>query len=102
MRADELNESRLPTKIERDHQTVVSSRDIESDALAIQRLALRSRSLDIVHRGPVRGPDALEPTFQRHLSLRVSAPKADERVSRDYPHTLRLPCSHSGNNRQRR
>jgi hypothetical protein len=35
MRADELNEGRLPTKIEGDQQTVVSSRDLESDSLAV-------------------------------------------------------------------
>jgi hypothetical protein len=42
--ADELDEDDLPTKLERRHQTIVSSRNFEPDALAVQHLGLRSGS----------------------------------------------------------
>jgi hypothetical protein len=52
--ADELYEGHLPPEIERDHQAVVSSCNFESEALTVQHLGFRSRSMNLIRRGPTR------------------------------------------------
>ncbi len=76
MGADELHECYLPLEIESDYQAVISSRNFEPDALAVQHLGFRSRSLDFISRGPMRGSDEFVPAFERNLCLRMFAPKA--------------------------
>jgi hypothetical protein len=46
--ADEFHEGDLPTKIKSGHQTVISSCNLEPDALAIAYFGYWSRSLDLV------------------------------------------------------
>ena len=49
MRADEFYEGDLPTEIEGDHETIVSSGNLESCALATEHLGFRSGGLNIIH-----------------------------------------------------
>jgi hypothetical protein len=62
MRPDELHEGHLSAEVESDHQAVVSSRNFEPDALAVQHFGFRSCSLDLIRRGPMRGSDEFVPT----------------------------------------
>jgi hypothetical protein len=97
MGADKLYEGYLSTKIEGDDQAVVSSRDFEPDALAVEDLGFRGGSLNLVCRGPMRRSDELEPTFERDLRFRVLAPKVDKRISGNDPHGTSLARSQYGN-----
>ena len=88
MRADKFHEGYLPTEVEGGHQTVIPSGDLKPDALAVQDLGARSRFLDLVRRGPMRGPDKFAPTFKRNLCFRVISPKTEERIPSNYSHGM--------------
>src|SRR6266567_115329 len=84
--ADELHESDLPAEIEGGNQAIVSSRDLESHALAIQYLGFRSGFLNLIRRSPLRGSHDRVPAIKRDLCFRLLAPEADKHVSSNYPH----------------
>jgi hypothetical protein len=52
MRSDEFYEDDLPSKIDRDDQPIITTRDFESHTLAAQNLCIRSRLADLIHRSP--------------------------------------------------
>ena len=55
MGADKFHEGDLPTEIESDHEAIITSCSLESDALAVEDFGLRSSLLDIIRRCPMRG-----------------------------------------------
>src|SRR5229473_826681 len=83
---DELHEGDLPTEIESSYQAIVSSRDLESHALAIQYLGFRSGFLNLIRGSPLRGSHDRVPAFKRDPCFRVLAPEADKHVSSNHPH----------------
>src|SRR5262249_3347789 len=83
---DELHEGHLATEIESNDQAVVSSRNIEPDALAVQYLGFWSGLLDFIGRSPVRCLDERVPAFERDFRLRVLAPEINQCVPGDDPH----------------
>src|SRR5437868_14813810 len=81
MRANEFHKGYLPAKVEGGHQAIVSTGNLEPDALAVQHLGTRRRFADLVRGHPMRGPDKFVPAFERNLCYRVVGPTADERIS---------------------
>src|SRR6266581_409861 len=79
--ADELHEGDLPTEIESSYQAIVSSRDLESHALAIQYHGFRSGFLNLIRGSPLRGSHDRVPAFKRDLRFGVLAPEADKYAS---------------------
>jgi hypothetical protein len=84
--ADELHENDPPAEVEGSHQAIISSRNLEPDALAVQHLGFRNRLLHVVSRGPVRGSGQPVPAFHRNLCFRMLARKPDEHAPRYDPH----------------
>src|SRR5262249_54930936 len=78
MGSDELHEGDLAAEIESNNQTIVSSSDLEPDALAAQHLGLRSRFLHLVHQTPIGGSDEFVQTLKQNFCLRMFVGKADE------------------------
>src|SRR5580692_4624461 len=88
MGADEFHEDDLSTEIESSDQAIISSRDLEPDALAVQHLGFRSGFLNLIRGGPLRGSHELMPAFQGHSCFRMPAPEVDKHVSSNHPHSL--------------
>jgi hypothetical protein len=74
--ADKFHEGDLPTEIESDHEAIIPSCSLESDARAVEDFGLRNSLLDIIRRCPMRGFCQLIPTFERDFRFRVPAPRA--------------------------
>jgi len=80
MRADEFYEGDLATKIEGDHEPIVSAGDLKPCALSVEHLRFRSCGLNIIHRCPMCCLGQPVPAFERNLRLWVLAPKGNEHL----------------------
>ena len=73
------------TEFESDHEAIIPSCSLESDALAVEDFGLQNSLPDIIRRCPMRGLFQLILTFERDFRFRGPAPLAGAilSVSRD-------------------